>query len=153
MPAPRRRRRSARAGRAPFPASRIRSAPLDVERVEFLRDPQRASGLGEQAFDAEAHVGQAAGGAEARADAEAEVGRRRPPGESLPPPEQRSDARLQAAGAHALEALGDEDAVVAVELTTSAMVPSATRSSRSAKLGSAPRRKAAFRAARRARAS
>ena len=49
--------------------------------------------------------------------------------------EQRGDARLHAAGADALQALRDEAAVVRVEPTTSATVPSATRSSSASSRG------------------
>ena len=71
--------------------------------------------VGEQAFDAERHVGQAPGGVQARPDREAEVGSARlariAPGDR----EQRGDARLHAAGADPLQPVRDEAAVVAVE--------------------------------------
>ena len=97
--------------------------------------------VGEQAFDAEAHVGEAAGGVEARAEDEAEIEGCRLRRIAAGGLEQGGEAGLQLAGAHALQALADEDAVVAVELTTSATVPSATRSSRLARLGSGRRRR------------
>ena len=92
-------------------------AALAVERVELLGDLQGAAGVfGEQAFDAEAHVGEAAGGIQARAEDEAEVHRRRLFRVAAGGLEQRGEAGLQLAGAHALQALADQDAVVAVEL-------------------------------------
>jgi hypothetical protein len=90
---------------------------LAVERVELLRDVERARFVvGDQRFDAERHVREASGGVEARADHEAEVhaaglGRIAAGGA-----EEGANARRQLALAHALQALIDEDAVVAVEL-------------------------------------
>ena len=95
--------------------------------------------VGEQALDADRHVGEPPGGVEPRAGDEAEVvrcrarrgrGRRRAnsastPGCALP-------------GAHPREALLDEDrGWSASRRTTSATVPSATRSSSDARFGSA----------------
>ena len=55
--------------------ARLDVAPLAVDRVERLASSARAPRLvGEQALDAERHVGEAAGGVEARPDREAEVG-------------------------------------------------------------------------------
>ena len=94
----------------------LERAPLAVDRVEHRRELVRARGVvGEQAFDAERHVGEPPGGVQARPDREAEVGRARlariAPGDR----EQRRDARLHAAGADPLQALRDQAAVVAVE--------------------------------------
>jgi hypothetical protein len=114
------------------------AAAFAVELVElWAMLMARAHVVGDQAFDAQRHVGQAAGGVEARAEGEAQVEGGGPGGVAAGGGKQGADAGLHAVGAHALQALGDEDAVVAVERTTSATVPSATRSSRSARLGSA----------------
>jgi hypothetical protein len=71
--------------------------------------------VGDQAFDAQRHVGQPAGGVDARAEREAEVegrGARRlapAPPRTAPPP------GLHAAGADALQALRHQAAVVGVQ--------------------------------------
>ena len=92
-------------------------APLAVDRVEQLRQLGGARRVvGEQALDAERHVGQAAGGVDARPEREAEVeraGTRR--ASRAGGGEQRGDAGLHAAGADALQALRDQAAVVGVE--------------------------------------
>ena len=85
-------------------------------RVELLRQLGRARGVvGEQAFDAQRHVRQAAGGVDARAEREAEVeaggARRIAAGDR----EQRRHAGLHAPGADALQALRHQAAVVGVE--------------------------------------
>ena len=75
----------------------------------------RAGIVGEQALDAERHVGEAAGGVQARPDREAEVARARLARVAAGDREQRRDAGLHAAGADPLQALRDQAAVVAVE--------------------------------------
>jgi len=91
-------------------------AALAVQVIEFLRNLQGTGGIvGGQAFNAQTHVGQTTGGIEARPEQEAEV----ESGGTLGVPsggfEQSTNAGLHAAGAHALQALADQDAVVAVE--------------------------------------
>ena len=77
----------------------------------------RAGVVGQQAFDAQRHVGQPAGGVDARARAQSRS-RRWWPLAALRAghAEQRRHARRQGAGAHALEALRHQAAVVGVEL-------------------------------------
>jgi hypothetical protein len=72
--------------------------------------------VGDQAFDPERHVFQAAGGVQARAQREAEVEGRGAARFAASHAEQRGDAGMHAAGAHALQALRHQDAVVGVEL-------------------------------------
>ncbi len=89
-------------------------------RSRFRRSSSAASGaprrrVGQQAADAERHVGEASGGVEARSGDEAQVEGRGPPRIAPGDREQRGDARLRAAGAQAREALLDEDAVGLVE--------------------------------------
>ena len=101
----------------PRPASRM--PPSTSRRSRLMPSSVRASScgaagvVGQQAFDAERHVGQPPGGVDARAEREAEVegarAARIAPGDR----EQRGDARLHAAGADALQALRDQAAVVA----------------------------------------
>ena len=91
-------------------------APLAVQPVELLRAVRCARlVVGDQALDAEAHVGEAPGGVEARPGDEAEVEARglgeRPAGGA----QQRRDAGRAAPGAQALQALRDQVAVVRVE--------------------------------------
>ena len=76
----------------------------------------RPSSAGDQALDAECHVGESAGGI--RAAALATYPRSyvdRPAGIPAGCLEQRGDARLHAAGADPLEALMHQDTVVAVQ--------------------------------------
>ena len=92
------------------------AAPLTVDGVQLLGDVHGAGRIvGGEALDAERHVGQASGGVEARADGETEVegcgAGRLAAGDA----EQRGNAGLHLAAADALQALRDEDAVVAVE--------------------------------------
>ena len=95
---------------------RLDLAPLAVQPVELLRAVGRARlVVGDQALDAEAHVGEPAGGVEARPGDEAEVEARRL-GERAPGgAQQRRDARRAAPGAQALQALRHQVAVVGVE--------------------------------------
>jgi hypothetical protein len=96
--------------------ARFDLAALAVECVELLRDVHRASRVvGDQAFDAQRHVGQAAGGVEARADHEAEVEGAAPAPGRVRRREQGAQAGRQRPWRDALQALADEDAVVAVE--------------------------------------
>ena len=91
-------------------------APLAVDAIEFGRELGGARRVvGEQALDAESHVGEPARGVQARPEREAEVERARALVPARGHVEQRRDARLHAAGADALEALRDEAAVVRVE--------------------------------------
>ena len=91
-------------------------APLAVDGVELLRQfggAQRV--VGGQAFDAQRHVREAAGGVDARPQCKAEVEARgacrHPPGRR----EQCRHASLHAPGAHPLQALRHQAAVVAVQ--------------------------------------
>lgn len=87
-----------------------------VERVELLRDAERAPGVvGDQALDAERHVGQPPGGARRGPtmkprSVDVAFGRVAAGGAK-----ERGDARVELAGAHAAQPLVDQDAVVAVE--------------------------------------
>ena len=97
-----------------MPASISRRSRLSA--IELARDRQRAAGVvGDQAFDAERHVGQPAGGVEARPEHEAQVVGGRARGIAAGRLEQRGDARLHAARAYALQSLLHQDAVVVVE--------------------------------------
>jgi len=92
-------------------------APLAVERIQLLRAVGRARRVvGDQAFDAKAHVREASRGIEARAHDEAEVergGLARIASRDL---HERHQPRLALARAQPLEAVADQDAVVGVEL-------------------------------------
>ncbi len=114
-------------------------APLAVQAVQLLRAVGGARlVVGEQAFDAEAHVGQAPRGVQARAEDEAEVeagrvagraaggARAAPRGPALPWPARRR-----------FSPCATRMRLFASSGTTSATVPSATRSVRAARLGSA----------------
>ena len=91
-------------------------AALAVQLVQLLRQLERAlEAVGRQALDAHRHVGQASGGVDARADREAEVHRPCRAGVLARHLEQRRHAGVQPAVADPLQALRDEDAVVAVE--------------------------------------
>ena len=91
-------------------------APLAVDLVEQRRELERTRRVvGEQALDAERHVGEATRGVQPRADREAEVACARLFRVAPRDGEQRRDAGLHATGADALEPLRDEAAVVAVE--------------------------------------
>jgi hypothetical protein len=72
--------------------------------------------VGDQAFDPQRHVLEAAGRVQARPQREAEVERRRAARLAPGHAEQRGHAGVHAPAAHALQALGHEDAVVGVEL-------------------------------------
>ncbi|MNU84249.1 hypothetical protein D3C71_739620 [compost metagenome] len=99
-------------------------AHLGFDRAAFAVDVVELAGhfqrlrfvVGGQAGDAQAHVGQPAGGVDARTQGKAQVeavgAARLAAGDG----EQRAQARLQAAAAHALQALRDEQAVVGVQL-------------------------------------
>ena len=91
-------------------------AAFAVDLVELLGQLQRPCGLvGEQAFDAQGHVRQTAGGIDARAQREAKVhaaGLRRLAFGHL---EQRRQARRHVTGADALKALGHQPAVVRIQ--------------------------------------
>ena len=92
-------------------------APFTVDRIELLREVGSARRVvGDEALDAERHVGQAAGGVDARAEREAEVEGRCARGLALGHGVERGHTGGHAAGADALDALGDEAAIVAVEL-------------------------------------
>ena len=92
------------------------AAALAVEAVELLRDVHGAGDVvGDQAFDAERHVGQTACGVQARPQAEAHVesaGARRLTAGGA---EQRTYPGAHLAGAHAGQALRHQNAVVAIE--------------------------------------
>ena len=90
-------------------------AAFAVHHVELLREiPRAADVVGDQALDAERHVGQPSGGIQARAEAEAEVEARCRTRFARGRAEQRGDAR-HAAVADALQPLRDQHAIVAVE--------------------------------------
>jgi hypothetical protein len=74
--------------------------------------PGAALVVGDQAFDPERHVVQPAGRVQARAEREAEVERRGAARLAAGHAEQGGHAGMHAAGAHALHALRDQDAVV-----------------------------------------
>jgi len=76
----------------------------------------RARGiLRDQTFDAERHVGEAAGGIQARTEHEAEIVGGGTGGVAPCDVEQRCNARLHAAGTNPLQALLHQHAIVAVE--------------------------------------
>ncbi|MCY1544970.1 hypothetical protein D9M68_808850 [compost metagenome] len=90
---------------------------LAVDAVERARQFVGAQTVvGGQAFDAQRHVGQAAGGVQAWAEGKAEVEAGGRLGLARRHVEQRRHARRHGAGAHALQALRHEAAVVGVEL-------------------------------------
>jgi hypothetical protein len=110
------RHRPWRAAQRLFLHARFDLAPLAIERVELLRDVHRPSlVVGDQAFDAQRHVGQAAGGVEARADHETEVDARRLRRVASGGAKNGAQAGRQPALPDALQALADEHAVVVVE--------------------------------------
>ncbi len=88
--------------------------------VDAVERPRQFVGtqsvVGGQAFDAERHVGQAPGSVQARAEREAEVEAGGFLWLTRCDIEQRGHARRHGAGAHTLEALRDQAAVVGVEL-------------------------------------
>jgi hypothetical protein len=92
-------------------------APLAVDAVEHARQLFGAARVvGQQALDAQRHVGQPAGRVDARAQGKAEVeggGHRRRAARGL---EERGHARGHGAGADAAQALRHQAAVVGVEL-------------------------------------
>ena len=95
----------------------------------------RAGVVGQQAFDAQRHVGQPAGGVDARAQREAEVeggGRLRL---AAGGGEQAGQAAGQRAGADALRPCATRRRLLASSFTTSATVPSATSGSSASSLG------------------
>ncbi|MCY1215315.1 hypothetical protein D9M72_271580 [compost metagenome] len=92
-------------------------AALAVDVVEFARHFQRLGlVVGGQAGDAQAHVGQPARGVDARAQREAQVETIGAARFAARDGEQGAQPGLQAARAHALQALGDQQAVVRVQL-------------------------------------
>ena len=91
-------------------------APLAVDGVERGGELGGAARVvGQQALDAERHVGQPPGGVEARAEGEAEVLGAGLARVAAGGGEEGGDARLHPPGADPLQALGDEAAVVAIE--------------------------------------
>ena len=95
----------------------LQIAPLAVDGVE--RGGQFVGArriVGEQALDAQRHVGQPAGGVDARPDREAEVFGAAQRGVAPGGRQQRRHAGLHAAAADALQALRHQPAVVGVEL-------------------------------------
>jgi hypothetical protein len=106
-------------------------APLAVQFVELPRQRQGAVGVvGEQALDADRHVGEPPGGIDARADRETEIGGRAV--RTLRPATWNSAAMPGAAWPLRMRS---SPAATRMRLlrssgTTSATVPSATRSSR-----------------------
>ncbi len=91
-------------------------AALAIEPVELGGERRRRRlGVGEEAADAERHVGEAPGGVEARTGDEAQVVARRPPRIAAADGQQRRDAGLRAAGADAREPLRDQRPVDPVE--------------------------------------
>ena len=92
-------------------------AALAVDRVQlFGQFVGAACVVGQQAFDAQGHVGQAARCIDARAQCKAKVKRRGLGGFAAGGPHQRRHARGQGACAHPAQALGHQSAVVGVEL-------------------------------------
>jgi hypothetical protein len=96
-----------------IPASILAVAVQLVERVSAVGGARFV--VGDQALDAERHVGEAAGGIEARAGDEAEVEARHLAGPPSRGAQQRLDACLAAAVADALQSLRHQVAVVGVE--------------------------------------
>ena len=95
---------------------RLDVAALAVQPVELGGERQRRRiGLGEQATDADRHVGEPAGGIEAGTGDETQVVARRPARIAPRGGEQRAHAGLRAAGADAREPLRDERPVEPVE--------------------------------------
>ena len=92
------------------------AAPLAVELVQILCDVERATRVvGDQAFDAQAHVGHPTGGVEAGAKSEPEIEGARTRRLTAGHTEQRTQARLHAAATNPRESLRDEDAIVVIE--------------------------------------
>ena len=92
-------------------------AALAVDRVQRARQLVAARRVvGQQAFDAQRHVRQPAGGVDARAEREAEVERGGDLRVARRRREQAGQPAGQGAGADALQALGDQPPVVGVEL-------------------------------------
>ncbi len=91
-------------------------APLAVQPVELARAVGGARlVVGDQAFDAEAHVGEPAGGIEARPGDEAEVEARGFGHVASSGAQQRGEAGLRLCGANAMQALRHEIAVVRIQ--------------------------------------
>ena len=91
-------------------------APFPVEAVEVGGDGARALRvIGDEAFDAERHVGQPACRVEPRRHGETQVARGGAERVAPRDLEHRSDAGLHAPGADAVQALLHEDAVVVVQ--------------------------------------
>ena len=137
----RHRRRDAAASRSASASSCIVDSMS--RRSRLSRSSSRAIGcglalvVGEQAADAERHVGEPPRGVEARPGDEAEVDSRRARGVAAGDGEQRGDAGLRAPGADAREPCATRMRLTWSRRTTSATVPSATRSSSAARFGSA----------------
>ncbi len=92
-------------------------APFAVDCIKLLGNrPGAAFVVGGQAFDAERHVGQAAGRIQAWTKCKAQIERRCASCFTTRGAKQCRDARLHAAGAHAFQALRDQYAIVGVEL-------------------------------------
>ena len=107
-------RSTSRSACSRLPASTVRRSRFDrVERGGELGGPRRI--VREQAFDAERHVGQPAGGIEPWPDGEAEVGGARQARVAAGGGEEGRHAGLHPAGANPLQALCHQAAVVAVE--------------------------------------
>ena len=92
------------------------AAPRPVEVVEFGRHLAGRVGVaGQQAFDAQAHIVQAAGGIESGAGKKPQIGGGGPGWRAAGGFQKRQHAGLGLPGADALQALVDEDAVEVVE--------------------------------------
>ena len=108
---------------------------LAVQPVELLRAVRGARlVVGEQALDAEAHVGEAAGGVEPRAGDEAEVEARRLGRVAPRRAQQRRDAGWPRPARRRFRPCDTRLRLLASSGTTSAMVPRATRSVRDAQI-------------------
>jgi hypothetical protein len=95
---------------------RFDAAPFPVELVQFAGQGQGMIAVGcQQTFDAQAHVGEAAGGVEAGADGEAQVLAAGPGEGAAGHLEQGLDAGPGLALADAGQALGHQQAVVGVQ--------------------------------------
>ena len=92
------------------------ASALAVQGVQLLRDGLRARGVvGNQAFNAERHIGQSSGGVQAWAYGEAEIVRAGARRITRGHTQQRGNARLRLARAYAIQAVMHEDAIVFVE--------------------------------------